>query len=325
MARDQAAWLNRVEASCVAGLVGAMRVLPAWSCHAALGGLSRLGYLLMRSRREHAVQLVCERLGLSEPEARHVVKGAFRTLALNVGESILLKRALSKGRLEDHLIFEGAEHLEQAFERKGGVLIATAHLGAWEITGELLARRFRPVWAVGRTMDNPHLDRLVKELRDSALAGTLAKEGSGRSMARLFKKGESVVLLLDQNAGRQGLMMDFLGSPAMQHRVAGVMARRFDVAVVPLYILREPGRLKFRMVLEPPILAQSELPEDEAIQDVVQRVSDSLEARIRKSPEQWLWLHDRWRKARWLLRREQRQAERSKAITPVAAEGTNGS
>jgi KDO2-lipid IV(A) lauroyltransferase len=180
------------------------------------------------------------------------------------------------------------------------------------------------VWAVGRTLDNPRLDRLVREMRGVPLAGTLPKEGSGRHLARLFKKGEIVGLLLDQNAGQHGVMMDFMGSPAMQHKVAGIMARRFGVAVVPLYALREPGHLRFRVIFEEAILADDSLSDEEAELDVIRRVAESLEARIRETPEQWLWLHDRWRKAAWILRRRARQAARAKGLDPALAEGTNG-
>lgn len=110
----------------------------------------------------------------------------------------------------------------------------------------------------------------------------------------------------------------------MQHKVAGIMARRFGVAVLPLYVLREPGHLRFRAIFEEPILADETLAEEEAELDVIRRVADSLEARIRQTPEQWLWLHDRWRKAAWILRRQARKAARAKGIDQTLAEGTNG-
>jgi len=156
------------------------------------------------------------------------------------------------------------------------------------------------------------------------LAGTLEKEGSGRELVRLFRKGEIVGLLLDQNAGRQGMMLDFFGRPTMQHKVSGVMSTRFGVPVVPVYMTREPGHLRFRLEFEPAIEANPSLSEEDAIQDVMRRVSESLEARIRAQPDQWLWLHDRWRKAQWLLDRQARQAARAEAAEAASGE-TGGS
>jgi KDO2-lipid IV(A) lauroyltransferase len=313
--------LNGVEYLVVRGLLGAMRIVPPRLCIATLHGIAALAYRVMASRRRSALALVEERLGVSGAEAERVVKGAFRILALTGGEAILVQRALKRSSLEDLVSFEGVEHWEMAEGRGQGVLLAMAHLGAWESAAELFGRRFHPVWAMGRAMDNPWLDRLVKELREVPLAGTLPKEGGGRHLARLFKKGETVGLLLDQNAGRHGVMMDFMGRPAMQHKVAGAMARRFGVAVVPFYVRRMPGHLRFQAVFEAPILADDSLPDDEAELDVIRRVSESLEARIRETPEQWLWLHDRWRKASWILRREERQAARAKSLDPTDEKG----
>jgi Kdo2-lipid IVA lauroyltransferase/acyltransferase len=324
MARGRGPWLDGGEYLAIRLLVGCMRVFPRRLCVASLHAVASLAYRVMGSRRRGALKLVEQHLGLTGVEAERVVKGAFRTLALTVGETILLQRALKRSSLEDHVTFEGAEYWEQAVGRGRGVLLAMAHFGAWESTAEMLARRFQPVWAVGRALDNPRLDGLVKELREVPLAGTLPKEGSGRHLARLFKQGEVVGLLLDQNAGQHGVMLDFMGSPAMQHKVAGIMARRFGVAVLPLYVLREPGHLRFRAIFEEPILADEALADEDAELDVIRRVADSLEARIRETPEQWLWLHDRWRKAAWILRRQARQAARAKGIDPNPSEGTNG-
>ncbi len=324
MARPRRPWIDGLQAALVRGLVAALRTLPTRWCSAVLGGVARLAHLVLRGRRRHTVALVREMLGVSAEEARAITRGAFRTLALNVGESVLLERRLAREPLEEHVVVEGAEHLEGAIERGKGVLLAVAHFGAWEVAALVLARRFRAVWAVGRSLDNPKLAPVVDELRLKHLAGVLEKEGSGRALARLARKGEVFALLLDQNAGRQGIPMDFLGQPALQHKVSGVMAHRFGVAVVPMYMVREPGHLRFRMILEAPILADPSLPAEEAERDVVARVSRSLEARVRAMPEQWLWLHDRWRKARWHLAREKRRAERAKGIVPAVAEGTNG-
>jgi KDO2-lipid IV(A) lauroyltransferase len=198
----------------------------------------------------------------------------------------------------------------------------------------ILRDLFGPVWAVQRPSENPILAAWMERWRTSRLAGTLDKDGSALKLARLVRDGEIIGLLLDQNAGRQGVMLGFLGRPSWHHKVPGVMARRFGAAVVPTYQRRERGHLRFTLVFEPPIEPDPVLGDAEAIEtDVVRRLSSSLAARVRQDPGQWLWLHDRWRRAERVL--EQRRREEAgaapapggpgqQAASHGVAEGTNG-
>jgi lauroyl/myristoyl acyltransferase len=113
-----------------------------------------------------------------------------------------------------------------------------------------------------------------------------------------------------------------IASPASHHKVVGVLARRFGAPAVPVYLLREPGLLRFRMVIEPPIAADPALPPEDAERDVTARLSASLAAQVRAHPEQYLWLHDRWRHAERAVRLARREAGGDSRV-PVA-QGTNG-
>lgn len=288
---------NRIEWALVAGFVGLIRRLPPWLGEGLLRASGRLGCRLLPRRRREAVANVERALGLPRREAARVVRQAFEGLACNVGESLLLERALRRRPLGDFVEIEGAEHLEAALQQGRGVVVASAHYGAWECLALVLARRFRPVWAVQRPPDNPHLYKLAVALRGRILAGTIDRDGAGRTMARLVRRGEVLGLLLDQNAGHKGVMMDFLGRPSWHHRVTGTLACRFGAVVLPTYLVREPGVLRYRLVVEPPVLPAAGLEGEQAEWDVVRRVSRSLERRVTERPGQWLWLHDRWWRA----------------------------
>lgn len=317
---------NHLEFWAAKAVLGVLRVLPGKLSLALLRGVGSLGHRLNGARRKRAVECVVRALGSSPAEADQIVRACTQSMVMSLGEPMLFERAVAKHGLDAHLEIEGAEHLDAALAAGRGVLLATAHFGAWECFGTILCERFKPVWAVARPIDNPLLDEWVRKSRARTSAGTIDKDGGGMKMARLLKQGEIVFALLDQNAGESGVVMDFLGVPSSHHRVAGAMATRFGAAVIPAYLRREPGHLRFCMILEAAVEPDPALQGDAASIDVVRRVSDSLERQVRAAPGQWLWLHDRWKRALREMRRAARRKREARATEYVEAplsEGTN--
>ncbi|MFT7462825.1 MAG: KDO2-lipid IV(A) lauroyltransferase [Pseudohongiellaceae bacterium] len=329
MTESRNTFRNRLEWLLVCALAGPVLLMPRRPALWAMRCFGDLSYVLLVSRRRRASELVQEHLGVDKRRARTIVRGAFRTMALNLIEPLLLHRQLKTKSLDALVTVEGIEHALALKEQGKGMLLATAHLGAWECLAHVCRLCLAPVWAVARPLDNPLLEKLVVQYRLGGLAGTLEKDGSGLRMARLFRKGEIVILVLDQNAGRKSVLMDFLGTPSRQHKVSGAMAVRFGVPVLPTYLLREPDGLRYRFVIEPAIEPDPSLEGEEAERDVVRRVSESLEARVQSTPEQWLWLHDRWRSARHTAMVEQLalgqagEAQAAKRGNVAVQEGTN--
>ncbi len=333
MSARRATLRHRLECAAGEALLLPSRLFPQRAALAAMTVLSHVVRVVVSRRRRHTAELVARRLGLpaGSPEVKRIVAGSFRTLALNLVEPLLLEAELLRGRpLEELVSVEGREHLVAARGAGAGVLFCTAHLGGWESLPLVLRELFGPVWVVARELDNPLLEARLAARRGRWIRGTISKDGGALPIARALRAGESVGVLLDQNAGERGAILDFLGAPASHHTVAGVLARRLAVRCVPLYLLREPAPLRFRLVIEPAIAADPRLPDARAIElDVTCRLSDSVARRVREHPEQWLWLHDRWRHAGVVLRREAHGAAPAGAPaegrTQVAtAKGTNG-
>ncbi len=293
--------LDRLEDLLAGAALGLVGLLPGPLALVLLGGTARLAFWLSRRRRRQTRGLVERGLGLArgDPRADAIVAGAYRCLALNVVEPGLVQRGLKRGLpLERYVEIEGLEHLHAALGAEKGILLCTGHFGAWELLSVFMAELGWPIWALARPLDNPYLERRLLERRLVTWKGFISKLGGGLKLARVLKDGEIVGALLDQNAGRQGVVLDFLGAPTSHHNVAGVVARRFGATVLPVYVERLAGPLRYRLSFEAPVPLDTSLPAAAAEIDLTARLSASLAARVRARPEQWLWLHDRWRHAR---------------------------
>jgi KDO2-lipid IV(A) lauroyltransferase len=292
---------NTVEWLLVSACVRTLEALPARVSRGLLLGLAALGGVLSPSRTRRARENVRLALGVDEKRAAEIVRGAYRILFLNAVEPVHLQRVLDRQPLDEVFDVEGLEHVQPLVESGQGILMAVAHFGAWECTAIALSRLLKPAWSVTRHLENERLSEWLVARRGPVIAGALDKDGDVRKLIRLLKQGEIVGPLLDQNAGFHGFLMDFLGQPCWQHRLPGKVATRFGIPVVPLYGLHQPGSSRLKIIFEAPILADPELSGLEAELDVTRRLNASLERRVREAPHEWLWLHDRWRRARKAL------------------------
>ena len=330
MAAPRGAIRNWAEYVVVLAVDGMAALLPPRVFLGLMRGLSRFSRHVLRRRIRTAAQRISTCLGLKadDPRVDEIVIGAFETLVLNAVEPMVVERLLERGRLPEAFLtgIEGREHLDRAFRGDRPVLFCTGHIGSWELIPLFASRLYAPIWAMARPLGNPLLERYLASRRLRCVRGTVSKDGGGLKVARIMRAREPLGLLLDQNAGSGGVILDFLGLPSSHHTVAGVMAQRFGALAVPDDLLREEQPLRYRLLVEPPIEADPALPAAEAELDVIVRLSRSMEDMVRAHPEQWLWLHDRWRHALRVTGRSADGSASSRAEhtqLPVA-QGTNG-
>jgi Kdo2-lipid IVA lauroyltransferase/acyltransferase len=252
--------------------------------------LGSLAYALGIRRR-----VTLDNLALALPEVpaidrRRIARGAYR----NAGAGILDFVGTKPRELERLLIFDGFELFERLFAEKKGVVVASAHLGSWELLAAAAAMRGVPLNLVTRTLRGGANEELVAARARSGLREIPAR-GALREGVKRLRRGEVVVNLLDQNMlPKRGIFVDFFGVPACTTPAASLMARRTGAPTILAVALNEPdGRV--RLHVEGPF----EMPQTgKAAQDVrahTQALVLAIEKQIRARPEQWLWLHRRWK------------------------------
>jgi len=232
--------------------------------------------------------------GLVASDRRRICRGSFQHLGLMLTEFCSLLTEPPERSLEG-IVLEGLDHLQKTMAIHGRALVLSAHLGNWEFLA--LAHRLMgfPATVVVRPLDAPWLDALAERLRCRAGVELIDKRGALRPVLGALRRGRLVALLLDQNASRrEGVFASFFGRPASTPKSLAVLAMRTRTPVVPMFIYRtDIGR--HRVVIHPSLFIEAAPDAELAVADLTQRCTSAIEAAIRDAPDQWLWIHNRWR------------------------------
>jgi KDO2-lipid IV(A) lauroyltransferase len=198
--------------------------------------------------------------------------------------------SMNRGNIDKWIRYEGLENFQNALARGRGVLVATAHLGNWELSAFAHALMTAPMDVVVRPLDNPRVDALVERRR--ALSGNhiISKRDAAREILRGLKSGRAVGILVDQNTViEEGVFVDFFGTAACAGAGFAKLAHHSGAAVVPGYALWSEQEGRYLLRFDPEIPMTGDVRED------TQRIHSHLESVIRRHPDQYLWIHKRWK------------------------------
>lgn len=145
-------------------------------------------------------------------------------------------------------------------------------------------------------MDNKRLDRYLAERRGDYALSVIPKDGALSKVARLLRAGENVVMLMDQHAGRGGLWVDFLGTPASTFRGPAELSVRFGVPMIGAFGIRVSPSPRFELEFLPPLYPDPAADRQAEVLRLTRAVNADIAERVRRYPEQWNWLHRRWRR-----------------------------
>ena len=229
----------------------------------------------------------------SEEELAAIAKACYRHLGLCLVEFIRLP-AMTREEVRSFAELRGREHIEAALERRRGVILLTGHVGNWEMSGCRIAAEGYAVNAIARAQRDTDITEYVRRTREMLGMKVLHRSGAVRGSLRALRDNEMLGILLDQNAGDDGVFVDFFGHLASTAPGAAAFALKTGAAVLPTFGLRKPDGTHIVEVSEPVPLVNTG-DRDRDIRENTARYTKIIEQRIRAHPEQWFWLHKRWK------------------------------
>lgn len=271
-------------------------LLPRPVARATGAGVAALAYFFRPPLRRAA--LFNLRLAFpdwTEARRRRTIRGLVWQMGWMAGEFSQFPK-YTRENIERVVVLDGFENFAAAERRGKGVLFLTGHMSAWELAPFAHALYGHPLHFLVRPIDNRRVDALVNRYRCLSGNSPIDKKQSARAMLKVLRDGGTVGILADQNTSlEEGVFVDFFGIPACTTTGLARLALHTDAAVVPGYIYWDAALRKYRLRFEPAVELARSGDEAEDIRENTARFSRVIEDYARRYPEQWLWVHRRWK------------------------------
>jgi KDO2-lipid IV(A) lauroyltransferase len=271
-------------------------VMPRSIARGLACGVARTMYsLLPKLRKTAEFNLRLAFPERSDGQRQAVIHGMVRNLGWMAAEFARLPR-YTKENIGEVVILDGHENFLEGQRRGKGVLYLTGHIGAWELSSFAHALYGFPLHYMARPLDNPRVNALVNRYRCLSGNRPVFKNESARSLLKILRDAGTVGILADQNTmPEEGVFVDFFGTTACTTTGLARVALHTDAAVVPGYAYWDAGIGKYRLRFEPVVeLSRSGDTERDVFVNT-QKFAKVIEGIIRKYPEQWVWVHARWK------------------------------
>jgi|SRR5690606_21440600 KDO2-lipid IV(A) lauroyltransferase len=269
-----------------------------------LGSLS--WYFAGKTRRRTLTHLALAYPEKSPDEVKALARRNFRMIGKNGGEILRSSRVKDLASLESFLVTHGLENFEKAQAKGKGVIFLTCHLGAFDLQVTNMAMRGLNPHIIGTPLKDPRLTNLLWNYRNLHGAIAIARGKETFKMLKVLKSGGSVALLIDQDTKVKKVFVNFFGRPAATPIGATVLALKTGAAVIPTYIYLGNDGLQHMHIL-PEIVMRRTDDETEDVRFNTQVMTNFIEDAIRQHPDQWVWMHKRWRTKEGEFWRPERQ------------------
>ncbi|MGE4398311.1 MAG: lipid A biosynthesis lauroyl acyltransferase [Campylobacterales bacterium] len=232
---------------------------------------------------------------MSEAQKKEIILCSYENLLKNLVGVVTNLEASAEdilGKCE----YEGVGIVEKLVKEGKKIVFATAHYGNWEALGKAVTVRTGvKMVAVGRELDSKAMNKIITASRERFGTEVISKHGAMRKLVKALKEDKTVGILVDQNtADDEGLLVNFFGKEARQTPVLSVLARRFDAAIVPTFC-EYSGFDRYKLTFYEPIYCPVTEDIDADILACTQAQSDAIETQVRKNPNVWFWFHKRWK------------------------------
>ncbi len=297
MARKRSRVLDYLVYLAVRCFVCVLQALSYEAARTLAAGLAQLAYRVDRRHRDVARDNLRHAFPgrYSDQELSILVQQVFFHFCLLLVELVHLPRRLHPNNWRKHIDLPQGRLLVDWLLSGRPLLLVTGHFGNWEMGGYGLALLGFKTHAVARALDNPYLDDFLRRFRESTGQRLLAKHGDFENMQALLEQGGILATLADQDAGQRGLFVDFFGRPASTHKAIALLALEHRVTILVIGTPRVGEPFRCRGVIEDVIMPEDYADRPDAVRALTQRFTTALERIVRRFPEQYFWLHRRWK------------------------------
>jgi Kdo2-lipid IVA lauroyltransferase/acyltransferase len=272
-------------------------ILVPSGCAKFMGSLFGLAvFLLARGERRKTLQSIRTAYpqSLTDTQVRQLALKVWSGLGRNIFETIHWLKWSGPEIASQVIQGKGWENLDRALARGKGVLVASAHLGNWELMAGCLASRYQ-VSAVAQSLYDSRFDEIVTNFREKNLKVSMIKRGMAlRGILQALKENRLLIALLDQDTGKDGVFVPFFGKQAWTQSGIARIAQKTGAALVPVFVLRGAnGRFEIHVEKEIKLPRTGDTEKD--ILETVKRYTEVIENYVKTYPDQWMWMHERWK------------------------------
>ncbi len=287
--------MRTIEYLAVLAFATLMRIIPLRPGRALGAGLAGLLFHLLKApRRVGAGNLRRAFPNWSEGRVQATLRAVYRQLGWSLAEVCHLP-SLGPDWVGKNVDFEGREHADRSMRRGRGVVALVSHFGNWELLGAVFARVGYSPRVVAFPQSNRRVDDLIRRNRESTGMKVVYTGHHGTAeLLEHLRGGGMVGILADQNAGEGGVRLPFFGRDCSVAKAPAVLARKTGAAIIPVFLLRGPGhRFIVNVLPEVPVDRTSDAEKD--IRETTRRWLKVQEDFTREHPDQYFWLHRRWK------------------------------
>lgn len=254
-------------------------------------------YKLMKRHRQRAREHLRMAFGesMSEREIERLTRKSMQQMTMMAMELLFTPRLINEWTWARHVELKNLkEALDILLDGRGAIML-TGHYGNWELLGFMLAALGFKVTAVMRPLDNPFLNDYLMSARQARGLQLLYKKGATQSAEDILSSGGTLCFIADQNAGHKGMFVDFFGVQASTYKSIGLLAIRHNLPVIIGYARRKSPRFEYEIGVNRIIRPEEWKDQADELRWLTQEYTAAIEQFVREAPEQYLWIHRRWK------------------------------
>jgi KDO2-lipid IV(A) lauroyltransferase len=284
---------HRIEFWVVSMVGGIVRMIPYRLALVIGSFLGWLAFDILRIRRKVTMINLRNSLSGQSGDLTKIGRRTYRNFGMSMVEYSLFP-ALSKEKVLSMVELVGAEHFDETIAKGTGAIVVAGHFGSWELMGAAVSQMGYPVDFLVGEQHNLLVDDMMNDYRKRMGIGIIKMGVAAKGIIKAIKSNRFVAMLSDQDAGTDGIIVEFFGRPASTPKGPAAFALKMNAPIIMAFMIRS-NRGKQKIVLEKPIFGKNTPDKEEDIKNLTQAYTSLLESYIRRYPDHWFWPHRRWK------------------------------